>query len=235
MTAQLGLGTSGSSAMDSAGLEEERRKRVALIFLLVFALFWLVTAVYPLHPRDWLLENVLTALAVPALIWMQRVRTFKPSTNLGLMVFLCLHSIGAHFTYAEVPYNQWAENLTGSSADEMFGWERNHFDRLVHLLYGALVLPASREILGRHVQASARVIDLICIQFIVATSTLYELLEWAAVMVVDKDLGMAYLGIQGDVWDAHKDILMATVGACLSSGVSGLIASPSSARTPPIS
>lgn len=233
MTAHMSVGTPGSSAIASTDLEEERRRRIALIFLFVFALCWLITAVYPVHPRDWMLENVLTAFAVPALIWMQRAHTFKPSTNLGLMVFLCLHSIGAHFTYAEVPYNHWTANLVGSSANEIFGWERNHFDRLVHLMYGALVLPALREVLSRHVPASARVIELICIQFIIATSTLYELLEWAAVMVVDKDLGMAYLGIQGDVWDAHKDILMATVGACLSSGVSGLVASPSTAPTPP--
>jgi putative membrane protein len=59
-------------------------------------------------------------------------------------------------------------------------------------------------------------LNLIAVQFIIATSAAYELIEWGAALVVDQDLGMAYLGIQGDVWDAHKDVLLASVGAIVS-------------------
>lgn len=196
-------------------------RTVAKACLSVFAMVWVIAAIEPSHPRDWLLENVLIVLCVPYLVWVQRDRPFKPGTNLALLAFLSLHSVGAHFTYAEVPYEHWSRQVFGFSPGEVFGWHRNHFDRLVHLLYGALVLPATRELFGRSIKASAVALELISVQFIVATSALYELMEWGAALVVDRELGMAYLGIQGDIWDAHKDMLLAAVGAVASAAVFG--------------
>jgi putative membrane protein len=209
-----GVGPAGDTA-------DPAPRKVAKACLSVFAVVWIITAIEPSHPRDWLLENVLTFLCVPYLLWIQRDLPFKPGTNLALLAFLCLHSVGAHFTYAEVPYEQWSRQVFGFSPGEFFGWRRNHFDRLVHLLYGALVLPATRELFGRSIKASPFALELISIQFIVATSALYELIEWGATLVVDQELGMAYLGIQGDIWDAHKDMLLAAVGAVASAAVSG--------------
>lgn len=197
-----------------------RHRRFALRCLAVFAGVWLIAAIHPKYPRDWFLENLLTAVSVPFLVWVQRKRPFSPPVNLALLAFLSLHSLGAHYTYAEVPYEAWTRAITGHSLGDLMGWDRNHFDRLVHFLYGVLVLPAVRELMARRVQAGPMMMDFICFLFITATSTLYELLEWAAVLVVDQDLGMAYLGIQGDVWDAHKDMALASLGAVISVAVS---------------
>lgn len=191
-------------------------RRFALACLFVYLACWFWAAVEPSHPRDWLLENLLVFVALPYLIFQQWRRPFRRSTNALLLIFLCLHAVGAHFTYAEVPYDVWAQKLTGQTVSSLLHWDRNHFDRLVHFAYGALVAPAAREIHARHVAASEFMLNLIAVQFIVATSTVYELIEWGAVLVVDQDLGMAYLGIQGDVWDAHKDVLLAAVGAIAS-------------------
>ena len=190
--------------------------RFALFCLAVYAGCWLLAAVEPNHRRDWLLENLLAFVAVPFLVFQQWRRPFRPGTNALLLIFLCLHAVGAHFTYAEVPYDAWAQKLTGHTVSDLLHWDRNHFDRLVHFAYGALVVPAAKELYARHVATSELMLNLIAIQFIVATSAAYELIEWGAVLVVDQDLGMAYLGIQGDVWDAHKDVLLASVGAIAS-------------------
>jgi putative membrane protein len=190
--------------------------RFALFCLAIYAGCWLFAAAEPYHRRDWLLENLLAFIAVPYLVFQQWKRPFRPGTNALLLIFLCLHAVGAHFTYAEVPYDAWAQKLTGQTVSDLLHWDRNHFDRLVHFAYGVLVVPAAKELYARHLAASELMLNLIAIQFIVATSAAYELIEWGAVLVVDQDLGMAYLGIQGDVWDAQKDVLLASVGAIAS-------------------
>ncbi|WP_127563204.1 DUF2238 domain-containing protein [Stenotrophomonas indicatrix] len=190
--------------------------RFALFCLAIYAGCWLLAAVEPYHRRDWLLENLLAFVAVPYLVVQQWRRPFRPVTNALLLIFLCLHAVGAHFTYAEVPYDAWAQRLTGRTVSDLLHWDRNHFDRLVHFAYGVLVVPAAKELYARHLAASELMLNLIAIQFIVATSAAYELIEWGAVLVVDQDLGMAYLGIQGDIWDAHKDVLLASAGAIAS-------------------
>ncbi|HBS61336.1 MAG TPA: DUF2238 domain-containing protein [Stenotrophomonas sp.] len=190
--------------------------RFAVLCLAIYAGCWLLAAVEPYHRRDWLLENLLAFAAVPYLVVQQWRRPFRPGTNALLLIFLCLHAVGAHFTYAEVPYDAWAQKLVGGTISDVFHWNRNHFDRLVHFAYGALVVPAAKELYARHMVAGELTLNLIAVQFIIATSAAYELIEWGAALVVDQDLGMAYLGIQGDVWDAHKDVLLASVGAIVS-------------------
>jgi putative membrane protein len=52
-----------------------------------------------------------------------------------------------------------------------------------------------------------------------STSMIYELIEWGVAVTFGGDLGQSYLGTQGDVWDAHKDMAFASLGACVSMGV----------------
>ncbi|NYF35111.1 DUF2238 domain-containing protein [Stenotrophomonas sp. JAI102] len=205
-----------ATAKGRLGSTQSDSWRFALFCLGIYIGCWLLAAVEPYHRRDWLLENLLVFIAIPYVVFQQWKRPFRPATNVSLLLFLCLHAVGAHFTYSEVPYDAWAQKLAGYRITDLFGWDRNHFDRLVHLAYGLLVFPAARELYARRAVASELTLTLIATQFIVATSAAYELIEWGAVLVVDQDLGMAYLGIQGDVWDAHKDVLLASAGAIIS-------------------
>ena len=93
------------------------------------------------------LENMLVFAALPLLAWGYRTLPFTRSTYACLFVFLVLHAIGAHYTYSEVPYDRAFEAVTGASLNALLGWERNHYDRMVHFLYGLLVTPAAIEIL----------------------------------------------------------------------------------------
>lgn len=194
-------------------------KHYLMLLAILFAIEWTTLAISPLHFSDWLLENVLTFIAVIVL-----AVTFKsfPLSRISytlIFIFLCLHTIGAHYTYAEVPYNIWSQRLFGTSINEMMGWERNHFDRLVHFSYGLLLAYPVREVFLRIVNVKGIWGYLLPLDLTMSTSMLYELVEWAVAEFFGGELGMAYLGTQGDVWDAHKDMALASLGAVIAMSV----------------
>jgi putative membrane protein len=182
---------------------------LAVIFAVEFALL----AIAPHHRDDWLLENVLVFLIaiVLGLTW-KRFPLSRISYFL-IFLFLAVHEIGSHYTYAEVPYDSWLRSLTGFSLNQYMGWERNHFDRFVHLIYGLLLAYPIREVYCRIADVKGFWAYFFPLELTMATSMMYEMIEWGAAAVFGGELGMAYLGTQGDVWDAHKDMLFATLGA----------------------
>lgn len=190
--------------------------RFALILLAVFVLIWTALAIRPLYRADWLLENVIVFAGVPALVLMHRSLPLSRISYTLIFVFSCLHEVGAHYTYAEVPYDKWVEMITGSGLNERLGWERNHFDRVVHFSYGLLMAYPVREIVLRVSRARGFWAYLLPLLAVISTSTIFELLEWAAAIIFGGDLGIAYLGTQGDIWDAQKDMSLAAAGGVIS-------------------
>ena len=197
--------------------------RYALALLAIFAVEWIALAIAPLHRDDWLLENVLTVAAVGLLASSYRVFTLSRISYTLIFLFLAVHTIGSHYTYAEVPYDEWWRNLTGSSFNEMVGWERNNFDRLVHFLYGLFLAYPVREVFLRIANVRGFWGYFLPLDLTMSTSMLYELVEWAAAEVVGGDLGAAYLGTQGDVWDAHKDMAFASIGGLIAMTITALV------------
>jgi putative membrane protein len=127
---------------------------------------------------------------------------------------MMLHALGAHYTYAKVPYQEWFPVLAGG---------RNHFDRLVHLAYGLLLAYPIREMFLRIGNVRGFWGYFLPLDLTMSTSMLYELIEWGAAEAFGGDLGAAYLGTQGDVWDAHKDMALASLGALIAMVVTALI------------
>jgi len=189
--------------------------RFALTLLLAFLVVFALGAYAPWYRSDWLLENVIVFVLVPATILMHRHLPLSKISYSLIFVFLCLHEVGAHYTYAQVPYEQWFESLFGSGINETFGWQRNHFDRVVHFLWGLLLIYPIREIVIRVSRARGFWGYLLPFLAIISTSTLFELVEWVAAILFGGDLGIAYLGTQGDEWDAQKDMAMAMLGGFL--------------------
>jgi putative membrane protein len=169
-----------------------------------YVLIWIILAINPKYPEDWLLENVLVFLLFPMIIWLDKKYSFSLTSILLLLVFSIFHSIGAHYTYAQMPY---FDTIT-----EFFGFERNHFDRLVHFLSGLLLFKPILEIITTHVGRN-RAALVFTFTMIVTIATIYEIFEWFAVVIFHPDLGSAFLGTQGDVWDAQQDIFVAIIGA----------------------
>lgn len=193
----------------------------AWLFLLVavFALLAIPLGIAPLYRQDWLLENILSVTAVIALLATSKSFTLSRVSYTLIFMFLCLHEIGSHYTYAEVPYDQWWQSAFGYSLNEALGFERNHFDRLVHFLYGLLLAYPVREMFIRVADVKGFWSYFLPLDLTMSTSMLYELVEWAVAEVFGGELGMAYLGTQGDIWDAHKDMGLASLGALLAMGV----------------
>jgi putative membrane protein len=179
--------------------------RVPLACLVVYAVIWGALAIRPTYRADWLLENIPVFLALPIAIVVYRRWRFSDRAYVQMTLFLILHAIGAHYTYSEVPIGSWASALLGGS--------RNHYDRLVHFAFGLLLLRPVRELAFHRMRSPGRwAVLLLSVAGIAALSVVYEVVEWLTAIVVDPQAGTAYLGTQGDPWDAQKDMVLACVG-----------------------
>ena len=189
----------------------------------LFAVVWIILAINPLYRHDWLLENVLVFAFVIGLVLSSRWFVFSRISASLIFVFLCLHEVGAHYTYSEVPYDEWFMSITGHSLNEMMGWTRNHFDRAIHFSYGLLLAYPVREIFLRIASVRGFWGYFLPLDLTMSTSMMFELFEWRAAEQFGGDLGIAYLGTQGDVWDAHKDMALASLGAFIAMCVAAFI------------
>jgi len=197
------------------------RHRSVLLF--AFLLVWAALAVAPLDRHDWALEN---ALVVPFVLLLVLSRRQFPLSRISyalIFLFLCLHEVGAHYTYAMVPYDAWFQGLTGRRLNDLFGLQRNHFDRLVHFSFGLLLAYPIREVFHRVANVSGFWGYYLPLDVTMAFSMVFELFEWVAAEVFGGDLGVAYLGSQGDVWDAQKDMGLATLGALAAMGITAAL------------
>jgi putative membrane protein len=180
---------------------------------ILYSFLWTALALSPFDRGDWALENLLVVIAVAVLATTYRRFPLSRVSYTLIFVFMCLHSIGAHFTYAEVPYDRWVADLTGKSLNSLLGWERNNFDRAAHFCYGLLLAYPAREVFLRIADARGFWGYFLPLDLMMSTSMLFELIEWVIAGLAGGDLGMAYLGTQGDAWDAHKDMALASLGA----------------------
>jgi putative membrane protein len=172
-----------------------------------YALFWLALAVAPRYRSDWLLENLLVFAFAGVLVATRRRFAFSRLSALLIALFLALHAIGAHYTYSETPFGFWWQAWAGGP--------RNSYDRLVHFAFGLLLTYPLREI-GLRVLRLRGVWSWL-LPFLVALSFSagYELIESWVARLVSPELGTAYLGTQGDEWDAQKDMGLAFAGSLL--------------------
>ena len=191
-----------------------RRIYLGTLAVLLLAL-WVPLAFHPNDRADWWLENALLFVGVAVLVATHRVFPLSKISYTTLFVFLCLHTIGAHYTYAQVPYDDAWRQLTGHSLNEALGWERNNFDRVVHFGYGLLLAYPIREVFLRIANVRGFWGYFLPLDLTMSTSMLFELIEWIAAEIFGGDLGQAYLGTQGDIWDAHKDMALASLGALI--------------------
>jgi putative membrane protein len=183
------------------------RTKLLVGLALWYGLLWTVLAIAPRDRQDWLLENLLALAAVVTLVTTYRRFQFSTASYLLITAFFSLHAIGAHYTYAEVPFGFWLQHA--------FGLSRNPFDRLVHFGYGLLLALPLRELLIRLAGVKGMWSYYLPISGMLAQSGLFEIVEAVVAQIVSPELGAAYLGTQGDEWDAQNDMIAATVGAVI--------------------
>ena len=185
------------------------------IFLGLFFILWIWTFVNTTDLANWFLENALTFLFIIFLILSYRRYKFSDLSYLLMFVYISLHVYGAMNTYAENPFGYWMKDF--------FGFERNHYDRLVHFSFGFLLAYPLREAFLNWLSFPKWVSWSLPIEITLSVSALYELIEWAVADVFFQAQGAAYLGTQGDVWDAQKDIALAVFGAILATTIVSMV------------
>lgn len=217
-TPMIGRTGPANARVDGSGFTRLHRWASAAFAVLLLASWW-----DPPKPATQALHHSLTAVALVALAWAQRRRAVPGSSFVLVLCFLSLHTVAARWLYSYVPYDDWSQAVAGLRLSDVFGWQRNHFDRLVHLTYGLCAAPVLHRYLTerrswRNWPAAAASVEIV-----VSTSALYELFEWGVAVVLAPEAAEAYNGQQGDAWDAHRDMALATLGALLAAATAGLL------------
>jgi putative membrane protein len=172
---------------------------------LLFVVIWVLSAVHPIMLADWALENLLVFVFVGYLIATYRWLPYSDVSYLLILVYLCMHEWGAHHKYANVPMGEWMRTI--------FHTLRNDYDRVVHFAFGALLAYPEREMLIRKAKLSGGWLFWLPVIIALGLSAAYEILEAIAANLSSPDVGDAFLSLQGDPWDTHKDMFMGFLGA----------------------
>lgn len=186
-----------------------------ITFVVVFVSVWISTLLGTSDINNWLLENTLTFIFGGILLFTYPKYKFSDLSYLLIFIYLCLHVYGSEYTYAENPFGYWLQDVFHSS--------RNHYDRIVHFSFGFLLAYPMREVFLVKFQYPKMVSWILPIEITLSISGLYELIEWMVADVFFRAQGPAYLGTQGDIWDAQKDMFLAFAGAILATTIVSLI------------
>lgn len=176
-----------------------------IFLLVVFIAVWIWGAIHPHYRSSWLLENYLVFIFVPIIILTSIYFRLSKTSYTLLTAYMILHVIGAHYSYAEVPFGYFIQNL--------FHANRNMFDRLVHLSFGLVFTVPIREVFQRLAKVKGVWGYFIPINIILSLSAIYEIIEWLTTANINSSAGIEFLGAQGDIWDAQKDMLVAGIGS----------------------
>lgn len=190
-----------------------------LAFLLL-GIAIVIASIEPLEFESYLLHQVGTALMLIALVFVQKKYGLSFLSFCSYLLFLLIHVIAAHYLYSYVPYDEWFKQYFGFELNSYMGWSRNMYDRLVHFCYGLLLFPFFLRIfqlLFPETTANKRLF--LVVQFVMASSLFYEWIEWWLALSLSPEEAEKYNGQQGDIWDAHQDMLVATVGALIASAI----------------
>lgn len=172
-----------------------------------YLLFWAGLGLGPLDPGNWVLASILPLSFVGALLLGRRALSLSSVSYALIAGFLALHTIGAHYTYAQVPLGQWLQ--TG------FGLERNHFDRVVHFAFGLCLTFPLLEVFRRLTGARGWFLFYLGFMTQLGLAGAWEIIESGVAQLTRPDLGIAFVGAQGDPWDSQHDMLASILGTML--------------------
>lgn len=170
-----------------------------------------VGAAYP--PNTWL--QVGPVVIGVALGWWALRRWPMSDASVGWMCgFVLLHLFAARWTYSDVPYDEWSRAI-GFSVDAALGFQRNMFDRFVHFLFGVCMARPLVEIGVAYAGLSRRMAIAGMVLVVLAIGAFYEIFEWLLAVGMSPEAADKYNGQQGDMFDAQKDMALASLGSLL--------------------
>ena len=173
--------------------EQNTQPRTIPLFLLsLYGVVFTVCAIAPYDRAVWWAENIPVLLVVGALVLLAAKHRFSDTSYVLMSVFIFLHTIGGHYTFAHVPFD-WVTDL--------FGFERNHYDRLAHFSVGFYAYPIAEVLMTRRLVRTRWIVSLFPVFTIAAVAGMYEVFEWQYAVHASPGAGSAVLGSQGDIWD----------------------------------
>jgi putative membrane protein len=182
--------------------------RLLQLYAIVFLICWVVTFINTTNLANWITENVLTIAFLLLLIVTHKKFRFSDFSYTLIFIYLLLHIYGAEYTYAENPFGYWLKDA--------LHLQRNHYDRIVHFSFGFMLAYPMRDYFKNWFVWPVWVCWVLPCEITLSFSGMYEIIEWAVADIFFPAEGVAYLGTQGDNWDAQKDMLLAFGGAVLS-------------------
>ena len=176
------------------------------ILALLFSIFFILLGIDPVDRSVWIVEVIPIVVVFILLVFTYKKFLFTNVSYSLMLLWLIWHTIGGHYTFANVPFD---------FITDLFNFERNHFDRVGHLIIGFYAYPTA-EFLTRKKYTNVVVASLFGLFFIMSIAAGYEIVGWAYAVTDGGDTGIEFLGSQGDIWDAQKDMLADTIGAIIS-------------------
>jgi putative membrane protein len=171
----------------------------------LFTACWLYGWFFNHNLENWIIENLLVIIFLPVLIFTSKWHRFSSLSYICFFLFLLLHCYGAFYAYTHNAFGEWLK--------VRYHLWRNPYDRIVHFSFGFLIAYPAREILLTCFKVPKRFSWLYPIEIAFTLGTIFEMIEWGVASCTDTATGDTYVATQGDVWDAHKDIAMAVLGA----------------------
>ena len=173
-----------------------------------YVLFSIVMAIAPADRQFWAIASLLPVLLVALLVATHRLLPLSSTAYVLITLYLTLHTIGVHYTYAKVPFGMWL--------GQVLELNRNHFDRIVHFSFGFLLTYPLEDMFRALADARGWLRYYLPIITILGLSGLWEIIESWVARIAHPDLGLTVLGAQGDMWDAQKDMTAAFYGSIAS-------------------
>jgi len=180
---------------------------ICLLFAIFFT-YWMYGWLTCLNVEDWIIENLLVVICISLVIASHKWHRLSEFSYLCLFVFVMLHLYGAFYAYTRNNLGEWLRDT--------YHLARNPYDRIVHFSFGLLLAYPIREILVNKYKLTGNASWWMPIQFVFSLGTIFELIEWGVATFTDTETGETYVATQGDVWDAHKDIILALIGTTIS-------------------
>ena len=182
--------------------------RILTVLMVIYAILFLVLAINPVDRTTWYAESLTVWIVLAVILRLHKHGApFSKAAYVLMFIPIYLHTIGGHYTFSNVPFD-WVTNL--------FGFTRNHYDRVAHFSVGFYAFPIAEWLYHRRLVANRLLLFTYPVFVIATIAAFYELVEWVYATRVDPATMAAFLGNQGDIWDAQKDMLADILGALVS-------------------
>jgi len=172
--------------------------------LTAYIVYFTILGIKPYKREVWFAENLPIVIIVLFLVVTYKYFQFSNTAYVMMSVLIFMHTLGGHFTFERVPFD---------FVTDLFNFSRNHYDRIAHFTVGFYAYPVAEFITKKRLSRSLMLTSLFSVFSIFATAAMYEIIEWLFAVMSNPEAGLAFLGSQGDIWDAQKDMLADGLGS----------------------